>query len=347
MQHVDEGTLHAFLDGALYEEEQRRVARHIDECPACRTLLETEQQIRERAQELLADDAGREVPIPPFETVLRRHKELTGSEKPAKPGGHRAVRRLSWAASIVLAAGLGWVARGSLLDTGNPPVEQVKAAPESTAPEKKSAVPDSAAPAIASDKNEIAAARERKQARRAEEQPKAPVRGTLNELDQVAKQPQPQRQLAEARDRLEAELQAPALAGRRDQPAVEGGFNAAGFADEAWHVVTPAEARAMLGREPVTIPGFPVTSLASGNLDGLATVRVNQLIQGDTVTLFQSPVAVFGKAARLPVAAAQAARDKRAVLPEFVIKRAGLTIEIRGPVSRDSLARLARLIPRR
>lgn len=35
MQHPDEGTIHAWLDGALPEREAAALAAHVDECPAC------------------------------------------------------------------------------------------------------------------------------------------------------------------------------------------------------------------------------------------------------------------------------------------------------------------------
>ncbi|HEV7837796.1 MAG TPA: zf-HC2 domain-containing protein, partial [Gemmatimonadaceae bacterium] len=35
MQHLDEGTIHSWLDGALSPEEAARVAAHVAECPQC------------------------------------------------------------------------------------------------------------------------------------------------------------------------------------------------------------------------------------------------------------------------------------------------------------------------
>ena len=35
MQHLDEGTIHSWLDGALSAEEAARVKAHVDECPQC------------------------------------------------------------------------------------------------------------------------------------------------------------------------------------------------------------------------------------------------------------------------------------------------------------------------
>src|SRR5258706_13986822 len=35
MSHLDEGTIHAWLDGALGEAESREVERHVSECAEC------------------------------------------------------------------------------------------------------------------------------------------------------------------------------------------------------------------------------------------------------------------------------------------------------------------------
>src|SRR6476620_7117002 len=35
MQHLDEGTIHAWLDGALSPDEAARVEAHVSECPQC------------------------------------------------------------------------------------------------------------------------------------------------------------------------------------------------------------------------------------------------------------------------------------------------------------------------
>ena len=48
MSHVDEGALHAYLDGALDEypaAEGRRVREHLDLCPECAERLEVERDL--------------------------------------------------------------------------------------------------------------------------------------------------------------------------------------------------------------------------------------------------------------------------------------------------------------
>src|SRR6266702_7658635 len=53
MSHVDEGTLHAYLDGELPTVERAAVERHIAECATCRANLAEERALLERATALL------------------------------------------------------------------------------------------------------------------------------------------------------------------------------------------------------------------------------------------------------------------------------------------------------
>jgi anti-sigma factor RsiW len=39
MQHLDEGTIHAWLDGALSPEEAARANAHVEGCPQCQTAV--------------------------------------------------------------------------------------------------------------------------------------------------------------------------------------------------------------------------------------------------------------------------------------------------------------------
>src|SRR5262252_387986 len=53
MSHVDEGTLHAYLDGELTPVERERVATHVKGCPACQARLADERALIERESRLL------------------------------------------------------------------------------------------------------------------------------------------------------------------------------------------------------------------------------------------------------------------------------------------------------
>jgi anti-sigma factor RsiW len=71
MSHVDEGALHAYLDGALDEypaAEARHVREHLDSCGECLDRLEVERAIRDQAVSILGL-AVPEVTAPSFEEL--------------------------------------------------------------------------------------------------------------------------------------------------------------------------------------------------------------------------------------------------------------------------------------
>jgi len=112
MSHVDEGALHAYLDGALEEypaAEAVRIREHLDSCAECAERLEAERKIRTDAHAILGL-AAPEVELPSFED-LRAYVERTRPK-----GGAISVHayRMRLAASVVLALGTGWMLRGGL-----------------------------------------------------------------------------------------------------------------------------------------------------------------------------------------------------------------------------------------
>ena len=110
MSHVDKGTLHAYLDGALDEYPQAeagRIREHLAGCLECAEMLEIERAVRSDAEAMLGL-ALPEVDLPSLE-------ELRAYVKRTRPVGQTvSVRmyRMGWAASIALALGTGWVLRG-------------------------------------------------------------------------------------------------------------------------------------------------------------------------------------------------------------------------------------------
>jgi hypothetical protein len=102
MQHVDEGRLHAWLDGELPAggpDGARALERHLAGCAACRAMVEEERKIRDAASAILRDaDPGPPQVIP------------IASARSA-PHGRRTWVALGWAASVLVALGVGWIAR--------------------------------------------------------------------------------------------------------------------------------------------------------------------------------------------------------------------------------------------
>jgi hypothetical protein len=109
MSHVDEGTLHAWLDGALDalpEAEAERVREHLASCAACAARLEEERRIRQEAADILGAAAPLAVEPPAFEEL----RAMARARSRASTASGR-VARLGWAASVVLALGTGWMLR--------------------------------------------------------------------------------------------------------------------------------------------------------------------------------------------------------------------------------------------
>ncbi|MEJ2216689.1 MAG: zf-HC2 domain-containing protein [Gemmatimonadota bacterium] len=143
MSHVDDGLLHAYLDGALHAEdpaEAERVERHLAVCDDCRARLEAARGLRAEADALLEGATPAELDMPPFETIAARAAAratkagVPDPDRPTDAGGGDGVggtprrprrfvvtRTLAWAASIVIALGMGWWARELAYQPGGLP----------------------------------------------------------------------------------------------------------------------------------------------------------------------------------------------------------------------------------
>jgi anti-sigma factor RsiW len=107
MQHLDEGTLQAWLDGArsgLDPSRLDRIERHLAECAVCAARVDELAQSSFRAHALLAVGRAQYAPRVPYEDVAAR---VHATHAPARP----RVRKVAavWAASIVGALATGWV----------------------------------------------------------------------------------------------------------------------------------------------------------------------------------------------------------------------------------------------
>lgn len=116
MAHMDEGTLHALLDGALRAMEPERaeaVQAHLESCAECRARAEEAARLRGRTDEILG--VLEPSVTPDFEEVLVR----AGARGRAPTSGllrqHRWTRGLAWAATIVIALGTGYLIRDQVV----------------------------------------------------------------------------------------------------------------------------------------------------------------------------------------------------------------------------------------
>src|SRR2546428_5792736 len=104
MSHVDEGTLHAYLDGELASGERATLEAHVAQCATCRAALADERALRDRASAVLSLARPSERPAPSLEQLRRA--------SPAKRSPWHLRTSFAWAASIVLALGVGYLLRG-------------------------------------------------------------------------------------------------------------------------------------------------------------------------------------------------------------------------------------------
>ena len=122
MSHVDEGALHAYLDGALEEYptgEARRIRAHLERCDVCAKALADARKVRDEAESLLAIP-NVDVSAPPLEEL--RTLARSASESRTAPTVGVRLYRFGWAASVVLALGVGWMLRGGMPEDSGPQV---------------------------------------------------------------------------------------------------------------------------------------------------------------------------------------------------------------------------------
>lgn len=116
MPHVSDGDIHVYLDGALDlypPEEAERIRVHLASCADCTARLEVERAVRGRAEEILSGSGPGVIDAPPFEE-LRARVAPSGASGSGRRGWPLSPT-LAWAASLALAAAVGWAGRGVLV----------------------------------------------------------------------------------------------------------------------------------------------------------------------------------------------------------------------------------------
>jgi len=349
MSHVDDGTLHAYLDGELPPVERARLEAHVAECAACRTRLEEERALIERASGLLGLAQPPERLAPPLHQ-LRRPRLAWRLRVP-----------LTWAATVVLALGIGYYA-------GNERVAGIASAPEGRV--ANSAVLDSSTTLDRRANDALAySAGERRQLvtttrppaqaarqKQAAPEPQANVDGSVvrSQLDSgaaasgvVTFQPRAALRLPAAPAPQPATPPSRALQEVTVQPGIVVNDLASArgrLVATQWPIIRRGPARDILGAEPVGIPGLAVRSIRRSPTGQV--VLVEQAIDSATVIqLFQERVEA-DQLAPLQYRRSDSARmpaDVRGFawgterLARFI---GGVRVEISGPLSADSLNRL-------
>jgi putative zinc finger protein len=360
MPHVDEGTLHAYLDGELPSAERKTLETHLAECASCRTQLAEERALLERASALLGATRPVERPVPPFE-------QLRPTPRALKRSVWRVRTPVAWAASIALALGLGYYLHepgaqpaGSMLEQQNitlyrqederrriePQAAENKPAPATTTPRPSRKLAAAPAPTVATippgrrDSATAAAAGARADSgvalnREADKSaagvvailPQAAtpqLRNAAPPTVALASKANDSTQLQEALIIVDG-VQASMVAASR------------GPTTTTWPIISRGTARTLLGTDPVGLPGLARQIRRSPANDG--TVVVEQKIDSaTTIQIFQQQNAT---AAFYRIDTSVRA-DKAAVVPADRLARyvGRLRVEIAGPLSSDSLNKL-------
>ena len=377
MSHVDEGQIHAYLDGqSEYADRsaRERLESHVAACRECAALLEEARAIHSRATGILGDSEPSTVDLPAFEEILQRASDRTSRSASVRKL-HRT-RTLAWAASIVVAVAVGWYARISItsptqtaerqLEANEPALgfaEDQAAEAEVTTEEQAAADPQPAA--TFADRDALASTATRG---RAEQAAGAAVEAEEQAVDSRLAQgrvatapaaaPAAQRQvpadeLARAAERRLVDSTRLQVAAERVQargarePEVAGGVFApvSGLANApGWTEVSRPQAEQHLGRQILVVEGLDVTSISISSEAPDAIVRVVQLLpSGDSLEIVQRPSAELDRLADVVVAERRdAPLEKKAAADEsdvssVVTTRGNLLIEMRGKLSSDSL----------
>jgi len=120
MRHVTDGEIHAFLDGGLDSlptDRGEEIRSHLATCGACQERLQDEELLRARATEILGDPPVGRAELPTFEEIRQRAEDRAVGNHPSDMESESASRYrgplrglpLAWAATIVLALGVGWM----------------------------------------------------------------------------------------------------------------------------------------------------------------------------------------------------------------------------------------------
>ena len=334
MSHVDDGALHAYLDGELSPVERTQLEAHVAECVACRTRLDEARALIERASGLLGLAQPPERAMPPLHQ-LRRPRLTWRLRVP-----------IAWAASVVLALGLGYYIGGESLEQAAPLAaarledsaapfygynsSQNRAAAPATDPAPSAPPPVAAKTAERRAANQVAARNDAPPpdsaarvvldtARAAAGVVAIPPRDALREAA-----PAPVPSAAIVTSRAEADV------------SEERGRLMATH----WQIIRPGPARDLLGADPVGIPGLAVRNIRRSPTGDV--VLVEQAIDSSTVIqLFQRRLedqTHYGLMERS--VAPSLARQRVAAADRLARFVGGLRVEIAGPLSTDSLNRL-------
>jgi putative zinc finger protein len=101
VRHIPDEELHAYLDQALSRSQCVEIESHLADCPGCSALRDDTAALRDRTTALLARLGPGPIVPPSFSTLRDRYEA-------ERRWRRQWTVRAGWAASLILAAGLGW-----------------------------------------------------------------------------------------------------------------------------------------------------------------------------------------------------------------------------------------------
>jgi hypothetical protein len=324
MSHVDEGLIHAWIDGAFEpgDPEGAAIEAHLDTCADCRANVEAALRLKERAAHVLRHAAPPDaVRVEPFEQMISARRAEgakaapgTNAEPaalPEQPRSGRTVKAqsrrrphvpLAWAASLTVAVTAGWFANTMLRPDRS-------SAPSDAAFEHVPVVAPSSAEAESQDRlNEVSPRAAVADAAAVEEARQVPLR-TQNAGDtgvvesrreravlgqSVPVAPPAALKAADAsvmRDSIGARM---AEAERLEADAMSADQMLLRSAASAeWTPLTMAEATARFGRVPFAIEGIPVDAVEIREEGIPVLIRVRQRLEDEvSIEIVQQVVAL-------------------------------------------------------
>jgi hypothetical protein len=103
MRHIPEEELHAYLDQGLSRSQCVEIESHLAACPSCQADRDGIAALRDRTTALLAKLAPPRGFPPAFDSLRRRAAIEVSARR-------RRINIVAWAASLIIAVGLGWTA---------------------------------------------------------------------------------------------------------------------------------------------------------------------------------------------------------------------------------------------
>ena len=308
MSHPDDGTIQMLLDGELDPGEQARIEAHVQACASCAARLAEGRAFLVEADRLV------EVLAVPEEPARRR----------GSPTRRSVFRTLAWAASIVMAVGIGYWGRGPGAVASAPVVLQETDKPLTTAATPPAALPPAEAPTRpAADRQEVAS-----------EAKAAGAVGGIGANELAREQPAAAAAPAPAQELRDARANAPAakVARSTDEPAA------------AWRVISMEEGVRLLGGQIRLIDGLAADRVETG--PGTAVVGANAALPVVRVVYAAGAVTLDQQRPMPALASRQEGAAKvvgGAVAYETTMawqERGGIRFVVTGSVSVDSLRAL-------